>query len=131
MADFHLLLLPVPGVGLLALTTDELQAALSRAAELLPQSTAPAGDAPAHPQRLLDADGMAAATGVPASWFAAAARANKISCVGFGRWIRFDLAVVAKELAEARRGAVPEPAPGLPPPRRHKLARANGKGAQA
>jgi hypothetical protein len=122
VADSHLVLLPVPGVGLLALTADELQAALARAAEALPQSTAAAGNAKAT--ELLDADGMAAATGVPASWFAAAARANKISYVGFGRWIRFDLAVVASELAQARKIPMPEPTVKLPPPRRHT----NGRG---
>jgi hypothetical protein len=92
----------VPGVGLLALTGSELQAARSRAAKLLPpDNTGVAPASAAKPDGLLDADQMAEATGVPASWFAAAARANKISHVTFGRWIRFDFAVVARELAHA------------------------------
>jgi hypothetical protein len=130
MGDSHLILLPVPGVGLLALTADELQRALNQGAEVLPQSTntVPAGGAPNRSDGLLDADGMAAATGVPASWFATAARANKISYVGFGRWIRFDLAVVARELAQARKATVPESPPKIPQSRRHKL---NGMAAHA
>jgi hypothetical protein len=108
----------------IALTLDELQQFEARVSQVLPPR---AVTTPAAPT-LLDADGMAAATGVPASWFAAAARENKISYVPFGRWVRFDLAVVAKELAHARKTAESEPIAKLGRSRRQKL---NGIGARA
>jgi hypothetical protein len=127
--DSHLILLEAPG-GYIALTPEELQTGYLRAAEIAPPvlrgGSGPAanGEPPVNSDGLLDADGMAAATGVPASWFATAARANKISYVGFGRWIRFDFEAVVKEMAQARKAADPEPAaPKLPPSRKHKLNR--------
>lgn len=95
-----LCLLPVPGVGVLGLTPEELQRALSRGREAArgpdiaaPGLAADAGHAGGS-ETLLDAQGMAAATGVPASWFETAAARDAIPSIKFGRWRRFDLQAV-------------------------------------
>jgi hypothetical protein len=90
-------LLYAPGFGLLAMTPEELQQAVSRGREATrgidaaALGFAPDGTAPAKPEGLLDAEGMADATGVPASWFESAANRGDIPSIKFGRWRRFDL----------------------------------------
>jgi len=76
---------------------EELQTALSRGrdafarADMGTPAAAPKGDVS---EALLDASGMAAATGVPASWWESAARAGTVPCHRIGRWVRFDYAEV-------------------------------------
>jgi hypothetical protein len=122
-------LLPVLGVGLLALTAEELHAALSRGREA-GGSVLMAGSTPVAPQGdtsggLRDASEMSAATGVPSSWFETAAREGVIPHHKFGRWVRFDY----REVFEASRAGIPRlrdmlAAPVLPLSQRLKRKRA-------
>jgi excisionase family DNA binding protein len=126
-------LLPVPGLGLLIVTAEELHAALSRGRAVLGQ--ADIGIPPSTPKdgtsgALLDASEMAAATGVPASWFETAAREGLIPHHMFGRWRRFDYA----EVFAASRAGIPRlrDMPRAPVvPLAKKLKRANGKSKSA
>jgi hypothetical protein len=107
MAESPLLVLHAEGFGNIALTLDGLTEARRRAAEVLPPaSNTSAGSAPKDgtSEALLDAAGVAAATGVPASWFEQAARADLIPHHVFGRWIRFDY----REVFEASRTGIPK-----------------------
>jgi len=56
--------------------------------------------------RLLSAEEMQAATGVPASWFEAQARERRIPFRKFGRWPRFDLEEILS-LESFQRRAIP------------------------
>lgn len=112
------LLLSVPSVGTLALTSEQVTEARRRASEVLPPASntaagaAPKGDgSPA----LLDTVQMASLTGVPASWLETAARKGLIPSHEFGRWRRFAYAEV---LEASRAGKIPRlkdipPAPVL------------------
>jgi hypothetical protein len=127
------LLLPVHGVGVLALTPEQLHAALSLGREALgradiaTQPAAPQGDTSGG---LRDASEMSAATGIPASWFEDAARRGLIPSHTFGRWRRFDYqAVLAAGRAGIPRLRDMPAAPVIPLAKR--LRQANGKSKPA
>ena len=85
----RVVLIPVPGLGVLALRADQLSAALAEGAAL---SGAPGGShAVDHDlnEPLLDADQLAAQLGVAASWVEQTAREGRIPSLMFGRWRRF------------------------------------------
>ena len=69
----------------LAITDDEFEIARERGLKLM---TSPR---PQVDNEILDASGMEARTGVPASWFAENARKGNIPYLKFGKYIRFDL----------------------------------------
>ena len=82
-------LIPVPGLGVLALPADRLAAALAEGAAL---SSAPGGShavESASMEKLMDADELASHLGVAASWLEQAARQGRIPSLMFGRWRRF------------------------------------------
>jgi excisionase family DNA binding protein len=79
-------ILPIAGVGVLALDREVFEAALVAGSELR------AANRPAQAVRdepLLDADQLAAVLSVPVSWIELAARQGRIPSLEFGRWRRF------------------------------------------
>ena len=81
----------------LALTDEEFEAARLRGLELMPTSSPAAGSEPGA--GVLDASGMEAATGVPASWWLEAARQDTVPHLKLGKYVRF---VLSESLAAAK-----------------------------
>jgi hypothetical protein len=91
----------------IALTDEEFEAARERGLELM------ATPAPHVDDEILDAAGMEARTGVPASWWAESARKNTVPNLRLGKYVRFrlrDVLVAAK--AKCRRLSSVEAPPG-------------------
>lgn len=86
----------------LGLSPEQFREALARGAELTgpPPST---GTPESPPERILDADGMAAATQIPASWFLEQARRGKVPHVRAGKYVRFRLNETLDALAAGAR----------------------------
>jgi excisionase family DNA binding protein len=82
-------LIPVVGLGVLALTGDQLAAALAEGAALsgAPGASDAAQSNPA--EQLLDSDQLAAQLGIAATWLEQAAREGRVPSLMFGRWRRF------------------------------------------
>jgi hypothetical protein len=88
MAD--LVILVVPGLGVLALAPDALRAALARGRVLLGE---PATGAPAAVEtvpNLVSAEELERRSGVPANWWMARARERRVPFRKIGRRVRFD-----------------------------------------
>lgn len=96
----NIVLIPFPGVGTLALTREQFDAALLAGRELA--SPRPVVDEPL-PQRLVDAETLEQTTGVPRSWWMAQARERRIPCRKIGRRVRFVLDEVMASEAFRRR----------------------------
>jgi hypothetical protein len=95
MADC--VLVPIQSVGVLALTREEFDAALSVGARLVaPPSAAASGESP---DALLDAD--QAATRVSSRWLEDSARSGIVPHYKLGRFIRFRVREVAKHFRVA------------------------------
>ncbi len=97
-------LIPVAGLGLLAIEPEALREALAAGAEFAPRPTASA--AASTPEPLLDAEALAQALNVPATWVESAARTGKIPAIYCGRYPRFRRSAVEAALA---REAGPQP----------------------
>jgi hypothetical protein len=97
-------LIPLPGIGTLSLTREAYEAALAAGAAL---AASPAPSATPAAPKLLSAEAMEAATGVPASWFATQARERRIPFRKLGRYVRFDFAEVMDSEAMQRRAIPP------------------------
>lgn len=94
-------LIPFGGV-FLVLSQDQLQEAVKRGRELLPSvSVATVQQA----DTILDADGMKATTGIPASWFLEQARQDKIPHIRAGKYVRFRIGEVLEALKTQPRHA--------------------------
>ena len=94
-----LVLLPDPAGGYLALTLPELTEGRRRARELDAGSNShpPAAANGSHgsqPEKLLDAEALARALSLPASWIETATREGRIPHRKFGRWRRYALTEV-------------------------------------
>lgn len=98
MAD---VLIPFNG-SWLALSQDQIRDAIERgrrmAGELSQQSCVEVVQ-----DRILDADGMQAETGIPASWFLEQARREKVPHVRAGKYVRFRLNEVLEALSAGLR----------------------------
>jgi hypothetical protein len=81
-----LVLIPFPGLGTLALSKEQFDAALA-AGDALSRGSAPAVPVP---EELVDAESLERRTGVPASWWMAQARKGSIPFRKIGRRVRFD-----------------------------------------
>jgi hypothetical protein len=79
--------------GPAALAPEQLAEALERGRALLPIAE-PATAAQSAPERLLDAEQLAEATDVPASWWADQARQGAVPVYHFGRYPRFRLSEI-------------------------------------
>jgi hypothetical protein len=86
----------------LAFPREQFEEARARGKALM----VPAAGSSGEPARLLTAEELETATGVPASWFAAQARERRIPFRKLGRYVRFDFAEVMACEALKRR-AVP------------------------
>ena len=82
-------LIPVPGLGVLALPADQLATALTEGAALSAGPGASRATADVSVEPLLDADQLAAQLGIAASWLEQKAREGRIPSLMFGRWRRF------------------------------------------
>lgn len=96
-----LVLIPFPGLGTLAMTREQFDAALSAGSTLSPSAI----DSQSSPstEELVDASVLEARTGVPASWWMAQARCGRIPFRKIGRRVRFDAHEVLNSSAFLRR----------------------------
>ena len=93
-------IIPLPGIGTLALDVDVYRRALAEGAALV---SAPMTAAPAE-EPALDADQLAAALSLPVTWIKQAAREQRIPSIQAGRWRRFRRSAVEAALAAAKNG---------------------------
>jgi hypothetical protein len=91
----ELVLIPVPGLGVLALEREAFAAALVAGAALTPRTE---GDAEPAAPRLLTSEQLGEQFSIPASWFEEAARRDEIPSLQVGKYRRFDLAEVMASL---------------------------------
>ena len=82
-------LIPFGGEFLL-LSQEQFQEALAHGREFVPQTTEQTG----REDMILDAEGMAEVTQVPASWFLEQARKNMLPHLRVGKYVRFRLGEV-------------------------------------
>jgi excisionase family DNA binding protein len=85
------------GNDVLALSSEQLEEARSRARQLMgePSAVQPV----TVDDRLLTAEQMAERTAVPSTWFLEQARQDKLPCVRLGKYVRFRM----EEVVEASR----------------------------
>jgi excisionase family DNA binding protein len=96
-----LVLIPLPGIGTLALSGEAFAAALAAGAGAI---VAPVPSPHEHgaDEPLLEAEELATALNLPTSWVEAAARSGKIPSVKAGRWRRFNRRAVERALEPGR-----------------------------
>lgn len=121
--------------GLLALTTDDVQRALSRADRVLPvERLGTGGVASVTTEPLLDAEGIGAATGTAASWWLAAANRDDVPHYRIGRFVRFRLSEIleaAPKIGKRRQvGREHKAAAAVPILQPSRKQRMNGKAVQ-
>jgi hypothetical protein len=93
------ILVALPDGRWLALDHETFTTALAAGAEMMPAAAASA----AAPAKLLSAEDMEAATGIPASWYSTQARERRIPFRKLGRYVRFDFdEVMASEPLQRR-----------------------------
>lgn len=90
------------GTNLLAMSAEQFQEALERGRTLAPSSAQPE-TMKTEDNRIVDADGAASETGVPATWFLEQARRNTIPHLKFGKYVRFRLSAVLEAVTTSRR----------------------------
>jgi hypothetical protein len=112
-----IVLIPFPGIGTLAMTREQFQAALSAGHEL-GTASARATPAPSAVDELVDAQQLEQETGVPQSWWMAQARGRRIPYRKIGRRVRFVFDEVVRCEAFLRRES---PAGGTPQPTSREL----------
>lgn len=91
-------LIPLPGIGTLALDAEVYRAALAEGG----RQAAHEGGNGADAEPLLDTEQLAAALNIPASWIERAALEGKIPSLQFGRWRRFRRSEVEAAVREDR-----------------------------
>jgi hypothetical protein len=103
MADTFLV--PLPGIGTLALTRPQFEAALNAGRDVGTPAPGHSLSASDGETRLLDAHQLEEITQVPASWWMAQARAHRIPFRKVGRRVRFVLdEVLSSEEIKRRDG---------------------------
>ena len=95
-------LIPLPGVGTLALSREAFEAALAEGSKAI---AAPAITKAGDSEPLLDAEQLSAQLSIPTTWIEQAARDGRVPCVRAGRWVRFSRAAVEAALAASGKGA--------------------------
>jgi hypothetical protein len=78
------ILIPLPGLGTLALPREVFEAHLLKPPTVTVKS----------PSELVDADELQARTGIPASWWMTQARERRLPFRKMGRYVRFDVAEI-------------------------------------
>lgn len=94
-------LIPLPGIGTLALEREVYEDALSAGRDL---GAAPGTSAAPSEEPLVDADQLASTLGVPVTWIESAARQGRIPSLEFGRWRRFRRSEVEAAVRSEREG---------------------------
>jgi excisionase family DNA binding protein len=94
-------LVAVPGLGVLALEPETYRRALAEGAQLAGSAAAPA----AADEPLVDAEQLAEALSLPATWVEQAAREGRIPSIQAGRWRRFRRSAVERSLTNGKGGA--------------------------
>jgi excisionase family DNA binding protein len=82
-------IIPVPGLGVLALDPESYQAALAEGAKLGAAHAAASGSIAITIDPLITVDQLATALALPTTWLDQAAREGRIPSLQFGRWRRF------------------------------------------
>jgi hypothetical protein len=100
-------IIPLGAMGVLVLDGETFRAALAEGARLTAAATSPAPPPAVASPKLLSAEQMEVATGVPASWFAAQARERRIPCTKIGRYVRFSLDEILVHERFQRRAIAP------------------------
>jgi excisionase family DNA binding protein len=95
MADRVVVLIPLPGVGMLAMSREAYAEALEAGAQFVVGGSAPS-PAGSAPEPLLDADQAAAQLNVTARWLEDSARAGIIPHHKLGRFLRFRVSELAE-----------------------------------
>lgn len=98
MADVNDMSTPVLialGSEFLVLTLEQFQEALHQGRAVVPQASGPVVR---EPDEILDADGIAERTQIPASWFLEQARQRKLCHLRAGKYVRFRLTDVLDAL---------------------------------
>jgi hypothetical protein len=90
-SNFGMVLIPLPGIGTLALSGDAYRAALAAGAEM----TAGVAPSPTAAEALLDADQAATQLSVTARWLEDSARAGIIPHIKLGKFTRFRVSEIA------------------------------------
>ena len=91
----QLVIIPVPGLGVLRLTEGALRDALAAGTAFIASTTSAAStQAPAADDPLLTPEQAAEMTGTKPSWWRQAARTGKVPCTRIGRYPRFKAADV-------------------------------------
>lgn len=85
------------GLTWLVLSPEQFREALQRGQEFVGLVEKP-GQATFAEDRVLDAEGMEAATGIPATWFLEQARQRRIPHIRAGKYVRFRLSEVLAAL---------------------------------
>lgn len=86
-------LIPLPGIGTLALSSEVFAAALAEGSKAIAAPAIPA-DEP-----LLSAAELAAALSLPKTWIEQRTRRGEIPCIRAGRWIRYNRRAVEAALS--------------------------------
>lgn len=79
-------LIPLPGIGTLALDGETYRNALAAGAKL---SAVPGPSSKVSDEPLLDADQLGTLLGIPSTWIEQKAREGVIPSLEFGRWRRY------------------------------------------
>jgi excisionase family DNA binding protein len=90
------MLIPLPGIGTLALSREAFDAALAEGSKVI---AAPVTATAADAAPLLDAEQLAQMLALPVTWIEQAAREEKIPSIRAGRWRRFSRSAVETALA--------------------------------
>jgi excisionase family DNA binding protein len=93
------MLIPLPGIGTLALSREAFEVALAEGSRAI---AAPATATAADGEPLLDAEQLSAKLSIPTTWIEQAARDGRVPCVRAGRWVRFSRAAVEAALANGK-----------------------------
>jgi excisionase family DNA binding protein len=97
-------LIPLPGIGTLALEHDAYEAALALGASLARQATSSQSVAV---DALLTAEQVATRLSLPQSWIEEATRQGRLPCHEFGRYKRYSLSeVIDAAKRERRKGTI-------------------------
>jgi excisionase family DNA binding protein len=91
-------LIPLPGIGTLALDREAYDAALAAGASLPAVVTSPSGN-----DALLTAEQVAERLSLPQSWIEEATRQGRLPCHEFGRYRRYSMPEVIEAAKRERR----------------------------
>lgn len=95
-------LVPLPGIGTLALSREAFEAALAEGSKAI---AAPATATAADAEPLLDAAELATALSLPQTWIEDRTRRDELPCIRAGRWIRYNRRAVEQALSVNAKGA--------------------------